>query len=322
MRRREFITLLGGVAAAIRAPAVRAQGNRVRRVAALMLAASTAQDRMAVLREELQKLGWTEGRNLRLDVRIPDDAAALRVAADEVVKSAPEVIFTVSGTATRVIQTLTGTVPIVFDGGGDATGLVSNVAKPEGNTTGFANIFPTLGGKYLELLKEAAPRVTRVAIVFDANRLMAWGSGVIASVESARTTLGTTTVRAPFRNSAEIESAVEAFAAEPNGALVQLGPIPGPAEFATIQRLALKHRLPLAYQFTGEGVLISYAADPSDLVRGAASYIDRILRGAKPSELPVQYPTRFRLVVNLKVAKAIGLIIPDAFRLRADEVIE
>jgi putative ABC transport system substrate-binding protein len=320
MKRREFITLLGGVAVATWSPAARAQSNRVRRVAALMLAASTAQHRMAVLREELQKLGWTEGRNFRLDVRIPDDAAALWVAADEVVKSAPEVIFTVSGTATRVIQTLTRTVPIVFDGGGDATGLVSNVAKPEGNTTGFANIFPTLGGKYLELLKEAAPHITRVAIVFDANRLM--GSGEIASVESARTTLGTTTVRAPFRNSAEIESAVEAFAAEPNGALVLLGPMPGPAEFATIQRLALKHRLPLAYQFTGEGVLISYAADPSALLRGAASYIDRILRGAKPGELPVQYPTKFRLAVNLKAAKAIGLTIPDAFRLRADEVIE
>jgi putative ABC transport system substrate-binding protein len=321
MKRREFITLLGGVAAATWAPAARAQGDRVRRVAALALAPSIALAAMAVLREELQKLGWREGYNLRLDVRIADDAAALQVASEEVVKSAPEVIFAIAGPATGVLQTLTHTIPIVFVGGGNPAegGLVRNVARPEGNITGFANIFPTLGGKWLELLKEVAPRVTRAAILFHPDR---GGGGLIASIESAATQLGATTVRTPFRNSAEIESAVEAFATAPSGALILVGPIPEPAEFRTIQRLALKHRLPLVSQFPSESVLMSYGADGSDLVRGAASYIDRILRGAKPGELPVQFPTRLRLVINLKAARAIGLPVPASMLLRADEVIE
>jgi len=285
----------------------------------MLFASAATPERVDVLREELQKLGWREGRNLRLDIRIADDQAALRAASEDVVKSAPEVIFANTGPVARVVQTSTRTIPIVFAGGGDATGLVSNIARPEDNVTGFANIFPTLGGKYLELLKEAAPRVFRVAILFNPDRSLRT-SGLIDSIESAATTLGTTTVRTAFRNSADIETSVEAFAAEPNGALILLG-IP-PAEFATIQPLALKHRLPLAYQLTGDGVLISYAVDSNDLVRGAASYIDRILRGARPGELPVQFPTKFRLVVNLKAAKAIGLSIPDALRLRADELIE
>jgi ABC-type uncharacterized transport system substrate-binding protein len=325
MRRREFITLLGGVAAATWAPAARAQGDRVRRVAVLALAAPSETVRLVVptLREELQKLGWREGRNLRLDVRIADDEAALRVYAEEVVKAAPEVIFTLAGPPTQVLQARTRTIPIVFVGGPDPveTGLVSNIARPEGNTTGFANTFATLGGKWLELLRETAPRVTRVAILFNPDRLTG-GGGTIASIESAATQLGATTVRTPFRSSAEIESAVEAFAAEPNGALILTGPIPGPAEFGTIQRLALKHRLPLVYQFPGEGVLITYVGDPFDLVRGAASYIDRILHGAKPGELPVQFPTRFRLVINLKAAREIGLTVPESMLLRADRVIE
>ena len=307
MNRRAFITLLGGAAAATWAPAARAQGDRVRRVAVLALAALNATGRVAVLREELQKLGWREGRNLRLDVRIADDLAALEVAAEEVVKSAPEVIFAFTGPVTRAVQARTRTIPIVFDGGADPieTGLVKNVARPEGNTTGFANSFTTLGGKWVELLKETAPQVTRVAILFNPARSPA--GGAIASIESAATQLGRTTVRAPFRNAAEIESAVEAFAAVPNGALILQGPLPGPAEFAAVQRVALKHRLPLLYQTPREGVLISYGVAPSDLERGAASYIDRILRGAKPGDLPVQFPTRFRLVINLKTAKAIGL---------------
>ena len=319
LRRREVTTLLCG-AAAWPLAAHAQQGDRVRRVAALTLASPTTLERVAVLREELQKLGWREGRNLRLDVRTVDDTAALQVAAEEVVNSAPEVIFALTGEVTRVLQTRTRTIPIVFDGGGDPveTGIVKNIARPEGNTTGFANQFLTLGGKWLELLKETAPHVTRVAILFNPNR----GRGQNAAIESAATQLGAITVRIPFRDPAEVESAVEAFAAEPNGALILAGPVPGPAEFETIGRLALKHRLPLTYQLTREGVLISYGPDPSELVRGAASYIDRILRGAKPGELPVQFPARFRLVINLKTAKAIGLTVPPSIRLRADEVIE
>ncbi len=211
MKRREFITLLGGVAAATWAPAARAQGDRVRRVAALGLAATASSEYVALLREELQKLGWREGRNLGLDVRISGDAAALWVAAEEVVKSAPEVIIA-SLPVAQILQTRTGTIPIVFAGGGDPVecGLVSNVARPEGNITGFANIFPTLGGKWLELLKEIAARVTRAAILFNPNR---FGGGVMAaSIESAATQLGATTVRTPFRNSAEIKARLEVVA--------------------------------------------------------------------------------------------------------------
>jgi putative ABC transport system substrate-binding protein len=264
MKRREFITLLGGATAAIRASAARAQDNRLRRVAALWPVSLVMPERVAVLREELQKLGWREGRNLLLDVRTAD-GAALQVAAEEIVKSAPEVIVAFTGPPARALQMRTHTIPIVFTGGGDPVqgGMVSNAARPEGNITGFANIFPTLGGKYLELLKEAAPRVTRVAVLFpDLLR----GRGQIASAESAAPALGATTVTIPFRNSAEIESAVEAFASEPNCALFLIGPSPSPDEFATIQRLALKYRLPLLYQARGEGVPTQWT--PTTLLAG------------------------------------------------------
>ena len=320
MRRREFVGLVGG-AAAWPVVAGAQQDGRVRRVVALLPTARVSPGYVIVLSAELQKLGWQEGRNLRLDVRIADDAAALQVAAEEVVKSAPGVIVTIAGPLASVVQAHTRTIPIVFTGGGDAAegGMVRNIARPEGNVTGFANSFSTLGSKYLELLKETAPHITRVAILFP-DQLE--GRGVILSIESAAPQLGTTAVRAPFRNSAEIESAVEVFAAAPNGALILVGPPPGATEFGAIQRLALKHRLPLVYQFAGEGVLFSYASDGSELVRGAASYVDRLLRGAKVGELPVQFPTKFKLVVNLKTAKAIGLTIPETFLVRADEVIE
>jgi putative ABC transport system substrate-binding protein len=320
MNRRDLIGLLGGAAAW--PLTARAQGDRVRRVAVVAIGPGGAED-AALLREELQKLGWREGRNLRLDVRIADDGAALRVASEEVVKSGPEVICALTGAVAEVVQTLTRTIPIVFVGGGEAVGrLVNNVARPEGNSTGFANLFGTLGGKWLELLKEIAPRVTRVAILFNPDRTPGNDSPITASAESAATRLGTTTVRMPVRNRAEIEREVEAFAAEPNGALIIQGPGSAVDLEGTVQPLAMSHRLPVVSQFPGEGVLIAYGADLSDLVRGAASYIDRILRGAKPDELPVQYPTRFRLVINLKAAKVLGLTVPPSLLAIADEVIE
>jgi ABC-type uncharacterized transport system substrate-binding protein len=322
MRRRDFVGLLGGVAAWPVAVARAQQDGRVRQVGVLTLASSTTPGVLATLREELRKLGWREGLNLRIDVRIADDAAALPVAAGEVVKSAPEVIFTLFGPVARAAQMRTRTIPIVFVGGGEASGMVRNVARPQGNATGFANNFSSLGGKWMELLKEAAPGVARVAILSPPELLLTSGTVAIGSIEAAAKQLGTTTIRTPFRNSAEIESAVEAFAAESNGALILVGPNPGAVAFGTIQRLALMRRLPLVYQSTGEGVLISYATDVSDLVRGAASYVDRILRGTKPGDLPVQFPTRFKLVVNLKAAKAIGLTVPESMLVRADEVIE
>jgi putative ABC transport system substrate-binding protein len=320
MQRRQFIKLLGGAAAVPWGSAARGQGDRLRRVAALALTAPTTLTQVSALREELRKLGWREGGNLRLDVRVADDAAALRVAAEEAVKSAPDVIFALTGPVARVVQAQTHTIPIVFEGGGDPVenGLVSNAGRPEGNITGFANQFATIQSKWVDLLKEAAPHVTRIAILVNPDRTR--GEAAMAGMESAATQRATTTVRTPFHNSAEIESVVEAFAATPNGALMLAGPLP--AEFETIGRLALKHRLPLVYQTPGEGVLIAYGTYSSDLVRGAASYIDRILRGSKPGDLPVQFPTKYRLAINLKTAKAIGLTVPESMLLRADEIIE
>ena len=322
--RREFITLLGGGAAAWPRAAYAQQPGRVRPVAALILGAESdpvTRGQVAALRKALQRLGWIEGRNLRIDLHIADDPIRLGADADEVVKSAPDVIFARSGVATREIQRRTQTIPIVFLGGGDPvkTGLVRNVAQPEGNTTGFANAFNSLGGKWLQLLNEAAPRVTRVAIIFDPETSL---GGFFDSIDAAAAQLAVTVIKMPVLNGSEIEGAIETFAAEPNGGLIIPGVAPRGSDFGAIRRLALQHRMPLIFQGEGEGVLISYAADSYDLAQGAASYIDHILRGAKPSELPVQYPTKFRLVINLKTAKAIGLTIPNALLLRADKVIE
>jgi putative tryptophan/tyrosine transport system substrate-binding protein len=318
--RREFIMLFGGGAAVWPRAAYAQQPGRVRRVAALILGAENdpvIQSRVATLRGTLQSLGWIEGRNLQIDLHITDDPIRLGAYAQEVVNSAPDVIFAGSGVATREIQRRTQTIPIVFSGGGDPvkTGLVRNVAQPEGNTTGFANAFNSLGGKWLQLLKEAAPRVTRVAIIFDPERSL---GGFLDSIDAAAAELAVTVIRVPVRNGSEIERAIETFAAEPNGGLIIPGVPPSTNDFRAIRRLALQHRLPLVFQGDEEGVLISYHVDSYDLARGAASYIDHILRGAKPSELPVQYPTKFRLVINLKTAKAIGLTIPDTLLLRAD----
>jgi putative tryptophan/tyrosine transport system substrate-binding protein len=325
--RREFIRLLGGGAAAWPCAVYAQQPGRVRRVAALILGTENdpvVQGRMVEFREALQKLGWIEGRNLRIDNHFADDPIRLGAYADEVVESAPDVIFARSGVATREIQRRTQTIPIVFVGGGDParTGLVRNIAQPEGNATGFANAFNSLGGKWVQLLKEAAPGVTRVAIIFDPETSL---GGFLDSIDAAAAQLGMKAFKMPIRNGGEIARAIETFAIEPNGGLIIPGVAPRTSDFAAIQRLVLQRRLPLIFQaqeHEREGVLMSYAADGDDLARGAASYIDRILRGAKPSELPVQYPSKFRLVINLKTAKAIGLTIPSTLLLRADEVIE
>jgi putative ABC transport system substrate-binding protein len=325
MRRRDFITLLSGAAAwplAARAQ----QTGQVRRVAALILGAESnpvTQGRVTTLREALQRLGWIEGRNLQIDLRISDDPIRLGAYAAEAVNSAPDVIFAVSGAATREVQRRTQNIPIVFVGGGDPveSGLVRNVAHPEGNTTGVANLFNSLGGKWLELLKEAVPRIARVGVIFSPETSL---GGMIASIDAVAIPLAVTVIRMPVRGDSEIERSIETFAAEPNGGLIIPGVLPPEHDFRAILRLTLQHRLPLMCQLPvpEEGILISYAVKPFDTIQSAASYIDRILRGAKPSELPVQYPSEFRLVINLKTAKAIGLTIPEALLLRADELIE
>jgi putative ABC transport system substrate-binding protein len=329
IRRRDFITLLGGAAAwplAARAQ----QAEPVRRVGYLIGGANAPirQSQIAAFRERLAMLGWVEGGNLRMDYRFTGgDPDRLAGYAEELVNLRPDLILAETGAAARAVQQRTAAIPIVFVGGGDpaSEGWVGNIARPGGNMTGFANNFGSLGGKWLELFKEAVPGLTRVAHIVsalsdDANPR----SEIRTTMDAAAARLGVTIVKMTFRDAAEIEPAISAFAAAPHSGLLGTGAA-APAQIDAINRLALDYRLPLMVggaAIVGESILMSHGADLVDLSRRAASYVDRILRGAKPSELPVQYPAKFELVVNLKTAKAIGVTIPEAFLSRADEVIE
>jgi putative ABC transport system substrate-binding protein len=317
MRRREFITLLTGAAAwplAARAQ----QDGQVRRVAMLLLTA----EGHALLGAELQKLGWIEERNLRLDVRYPrGDFNRARAYAAELVKLAPDAIYAGGGVAVDAVLQETKSIPIIAVlGDFNEKGVVKNVAHPEGNITGLANTFGSLGGKWLELLKEAAPNITHVAYLTRSGNLT--GDSYQRYAVAAAQALGVRIETIGVGNAADIKAAIERCAAEPNGGLLV---DPGMLAIAPLElmRLAEEYRLP-AISGAPNGGLMSYssAMDLVELARSIASYIDRILRGAKISDLPVQYPTKFRLAINLKAAKAIGLAIPEALLARADEVIE
>jgi putative tryptophan/tyrosine transport system substrate-binding protein len=326
MRRREFIAGLGG--AAICPLTARAQkGERVRHVGVLTYEAETLASRSAfsIFRDALEQLGWIEGRNLRLDFRFGSgDAIQTCVFAADLVQLAPDVIVTVYAAALRAVQQQTKTIAIVFIGAGDPVenGTVRNSAQPEGNITGFPNAFGSLGGKWMELLKEAAPNITRVAYMYPVDNL---GTGYLPWVETAARSLGMQVVEIPVSDVTSIKAAIGAFAADPNGGLL---PSPGVFAIAPDQLigLAAQYRLPAicgtASPFAKKGGLMSYSPDPRQQVRGAAAYVDRLLRGAKVSDLPVQYPTKFSLAINLKTAKALGLEVPSTLLVRADEVIE
>jgi len=325
MRRRDFITLLGGAAAAWPLAARAQQSDRVRRVAVLGDEPWTGRrdgDSSEALRDELKKLGWTEGGNLRLDARFGGgDSNRTRGYAAELVKLAPDVILVISGVSRDAVHQETKTIPIVaLTGDLNQIGVVHNVARPEGNITGFVLAFGSLGGRWLDLLKEAAPNITRI---LSLRRQDASGS-YIPYVEVAAHTLGVKVETATVRNAGDIEAAIKGFSTEPNGGLL---PDPGILNYGShvLIRMAEQHRLPAIYpasSYAADGGLMSYGSDPIERLRGAALYIDRILRGAKIADLPVQYPTRFRLVINLKTAKAIGLTVPPTLIGRADEVIE
>jgi putative ABC transport system substrate-binding protein len=253
----------------------------------------------------------------------------MRRFAAEMVALAPEVIVVNSTPATRAMQQHTLTIPIIFIQVNDpvTTGLVKSLARPGGNATGFPNFEPSIGGKWVELLKEAAAHVTRVAVIYsnEFNPQISEGGGFAASIEAAAAAFAMKATRMPVQSVADIERAIAAFAAEPNGGLISPPDVIVNANFATMFRLAARHRLPAIYAwgyFAAQGGLITYGSDAVDMYRRAAAYVDRILRGAKVDELPVQMPTKFELKVNLKTAKAIGLTIPEAFLLRADEMIE
>jgi putative tryptophan/tyrosine transport system substrate-binding protein len=329
MRRREFITLLGGAGAAWPLAARAQQDERVRRVG--VLAYWTADDaeghgRLAAFTQALAQSGWSEGRNLHIDARATANADELRRHAAELVALAPDVILAATGTATvaALLQT-TRSVPIVFATVIDpvGAGFVASLAKPGGNTTGFTIYEYSMSGKWLELLKEIAPAATRVAVLRDPA--VASGIGQFGAVQIVAPSLGVVVSPVDLRDTGEIERAIAAFARSPNGGLILTGSAMGIVHRDLIVRLAARHRLPAVYPgrfHVTAGGLISYGPDLIDQFRRAASYVDRILKGEKPSDLPVQAPTKYELVINLKTARALGLDVPAPVLARADEVIE
>jgi putative ABC transport system substrate-binding protein len=329
MKRREFITLLGSVTAMWPLAARAQQSDRVRRIGVLMGFAENDevwQVYLAAFRQRLQDLGWTDGRNVRIDYRFTGETTErIRIAAEELVAVAPDVIFVSTNPAVSALMQSTRTIPIVFTWVSDSVGsrFVASLARPGGNVTGFHNFEPALGGKWLEVLKQVAPRVRRAAVVHVPE--IAANVAFLHVAEAASASLGMTVTAAGVRDAADIERVLTAFAREPNGGLI-VTPSPLTAtRRELIIALAASLGLPAIYPFrfySASGGLVSYGIDQMEQVREAASYVDRILRGANPGELPVQLPTKYELVINLKTAKALGLTITQSLLLRADEVIQ
>jgi putative ABC transport system substrate-binding protein len=330
MKRREFITLLGGAAAAWPLAARAQQGERVRRIGFLQGLAESdpeAQARIVAFRQALEALGWTEGRNIHIDYRFAGgEPARVQAYAIELVNAAPDLIVAVSTPAAAALKQATRTIPIVLAVVNDplGQGFVASLARPGGNITGFANIEFTIVGKWLELLKEMAPSVRRVAIIF--NPLTApYYPVFLRELGAAPARLPAELAATPVRDEGEIEAAIAALAREPGGGLIAASDLFTNTHRALIMALAERHRLPAVYanrQIVAEGGLMSYGPDQVDIARRAASYVDRILKGATPAELPVQQPTKFELAINLKTAKALGLTVSLNLQQLADEVIE
>jgi putative ABC transport system substrate-binding protein len=327
MRRREFITLIGG--AAVWPPEVYAQQReRVRRIGVLWRGGATesvVQTQQGALLEELGKLGWIEGQNVRLDLRYSaDDPGSMRTHAAELVRLGPDVIAASSFPVAQAVLHETRNIPIVFINVADpvAGGLLKNIARPEGNATGITSNYQTMGGKWLQLLKDAAPGTGRVALIFARGAV---NDQFFDVIDPAAEALKVKTVRTPYRGVAELRGAIDAFAAEPNGALLMVPPPPTPANGELINQLAVNYRLPTIYSskyYVAKGGLLSLGAPIVESYRIAATYLDRILRGAKINELPVQFPTKLELAINLKTANAIGLAMPASMLIQADELIE
>jgi putative ABC transport system substrate-binding protein len=330
MNRRDFIPLLGGVAAWPIAARTQ-QGDRVRRIGVLMYSdendPGVSKTYVSVFTQALANLGWTDGRNVRMDLRWPGpDTSRIRALAQELVGLQADIILTTGTPPTTALQRETRTIPIVFVNVSDpvASGIVERLDRPSGNVTGFANFEASLGGKWLELLSEIAPGLKRAAIMFNP------GTGPVStfmpSLETAARALKVVAIAAPVHSDAEIATAIIALGGEPGGGLVLMPDVFFQAAHrAAIILAAARNNVPVLYpvsDYARDGGLLSYGPDLVDPWRRAATYVDRILRGAKPRDLPVQFPTRFEMVVNLKTAKALGLAIPPSIMLRADEVIE
>jgi ABC-type uncharacterized transport system substrate-binding protein len=330
MRRREFLSLLGGAAAAWPLAARAQHSEQMRRIGVLQGGSDTddprSQPNIAAFLQTLQQLGWAEGRNVKIDYRWPAaDADKTRKYAAELVALAPDVILAMSSPSLVSLLQATRTVPIVFVGVADpvGAGFVDSLSRPGGNATGFVLFDYSLSTKWLELLKEIAPGVKRAAVLRDPA--IASGIGQWGAISSAAPSLGVEVSPVNVRDAPEVERGVAAFARSGNGGLIVTGSPLSLIHRDLIIALAARHKLPTVYfvrAFVAGGGLISYGPDLADHSRRAAGYVDRILKGEKPADLPVQAPTKYDLLVNLKTAKALGLTIPPAVLARADEVIE
>ena len=329
MKRREFIALLGGAAAALPLVARAQQPERMRRVGILMSGTESdpeLQARVAVFRQTLEQLGWSEGRNIHIDIRFAairtDQYSAL---ANEMIALHPDVILGHTTPVAAALQRESRTVPIVFVNVSDpvGTGLVASLARPGGNITGLMLYEEGITSKWLALLKEIAPHLKRTALV--ANPISTPYDYFVRSAKAVAPSLALDLVPSPIANAADIEHVIETFARVPDGGLLVLPDGTSIQHRDLIIALAARHRLPTVYAyrfFVAAGGLMSYGTDVIDQNRRAAAYIDRILRGAKPADLPVQAPTKYETVLNLKTAKALGLDVPPSLLVRADEVIE
>jgi putative ABC transport system substrate-binding protein len=329
MRRREFISILGGAAVAWPLAARAQQSERMRRVGVVMGSAESdpaVQALVGALRHELQKLGWVEGRDIRIDVRFASaDPNQIRAIAAELLRRTTDLIVSNTNLVTAVLQGEVRALPIIFISVGDpvGSGFVSNEARPTGNLTGFANWEMSMGGKWVDLLKEVAPQLKRVGLMLHPET--APHIGFLKSAEAAAPLLKVKLVALSVHDADEIERTVTAFAAEGDGGFVVAPHAVMQVNRDLIVALAERLRLPVLYPFASYakvGGLISYSFDEAEQFQQGAGYVDRILRGTKPADLPVQYPTKYELVINLKTAKALGLTVPPSLLARADEVIE
>jgi putative ABC transport system substrate-binding protein len=329
VKRRAFITLLGGATAAWPLAARAQQGERVRRIGVLMNLAEDdpeARGRVVAFTQGLRELGWTIGRNVRIDVRwSPGDTERFRRNAAELVALAPDIILASGFPSVAALQSVTHSVPVVFVGVADpvGAGFIESLAQPGGNVTGFAVFEFSISGKWLELLKRIAPHVTRAGVVRDAT--LTAGTAAFAAIQAVAPSLGVDVTPIGVRDAPEIERAITAFTRSSYGGLIVTASPLAAVHRNLIIALAARHKLPAVYYgryYVTGGGLISYGPDLTDPFRHAAGYVDRILKGEKPADLPVQAPTKYETVINLKTAKALGLEIPPTVLATADEVIE
>jgi putative tryptophan/tyrosine transport system substrate-binding protein len=329
VKRRDFITLLGGAVASWPLAARAQERERLRRIGVILPAVADDpvwQARLGAFLQALALLGWTIGRNVHIDTRwAASNAADIRRHAAEMAALAPDIIVAGGTSALEPLLQATRTVPIVFTLGNDpvGSGSVDSLARPGGNATGFMSFEFSMAGKWLELLKEIAPSVTRVAVLRDTSQ--AFATSQFATIQAMAPSLRVEVTPINMRNAAEIEQSVESFARSPDGGLIPASSAAALRHRDLIITLAARHKLPAVYWdrfFVATGGLTSYGPDLVDQFRQAAGYVDRVLKGEKPADLPVQAPTKYELVINLKTAKAMGLEIPATVLVRADEVIE